>query len=205
MEENLRWTTQFPVNLNGTPSAETESDVREMNGCRYTAVTHKVTSQRAVGIKVEAVSKFSCATTTALGGAGYLGIAMYGPTAYARLDTYAPLGRIAFTSSGSFGPSGQAASMIPKLSVKLIRASSGTTIRSTVQGMCSGNYGQIIPVGIVSVDATSGLFSIGGTKNALSGLPGETCTGDGAYLANFTLKYAGFASGFGTVPQPTIE
>lgn len=206
-KEQMLWTKQFPVNPSGTPAAESAFDVREMNGCIFTAVTHGVANQRAVGIKVEPVSKLSCAITNALGGTGYLGIKTYnGPVAHARLDTYAPLGRIAFTHNGSSGPYAGAASTMPALSVMLIRASSGATIRSTKQGLCGGGPGsQIVPTGAISVDPATGLFSIGGTKNQPSGLPGDTCMGGGAYLASFTLKYTSFASGAGDVGQPTIE
>lgn len=202
----ILYTTVFPSNPDGSPAAETVVDSVKLNGCKYSSVIHVQTFARAVGIKVEPLALGSCSVTTALGGNGYLHVQTYqGPNAYARLAKFGPLGRLAFVSNGSSGPFGSGASTMPTLGVKLFTANTGALVRSTTQSICaSGPGGQIVPTGAVTVDG-SGQLSISGTKNASTGLPGDgTCPGPGVFF-NYTLLYAGFASGSGPVPTPTIQ
>lgn len=202
----LLWTKVFPTNPNGTPAEETVVDSVKLAGCKYSSVIHVQTYMRQVGIKVEALAPGSCAVTTAIGGTGYLSQATYpGPTAHARLAKYGPLGRLVFTSNGSSGPFGSAQGTMPVLTVKLIAATTGATLRATTQSVCApGPGGQIVPTGAVTVDS-SGLLSISGTKSASTGLPGDgTCPGPGVFY-NYTLLYTGFATGAGPVPTPTIQ
>lgn len=201
------WSPTFPSNPNGTPATETVMDVVAMGGCKYSSVVHQVTFQRTVGLKVEAILPGSCQLTSVLGGRGYLAQGSYnGPYAYARIQRFVPLGRLAFVSSGSAGPSGSAQGTMPTLNVRLIDALSGVVLRSTTQSVCAAGPGaQIRPDGAIQLIGQAGTLTIAGTKNASTGLPGDgPCPGGGALTA-FTLGYAGFATGTGPVAAPTVQ
>lgn len=201
------WSPAFPTNPNGSAAAETVVDSVAMGGCKYSSVVHRVGFRSLVGIKVESILTGSCELATVLGGKGYLTQGIYnGPYAYARLQKFVPAGRLVFVSSGSSGSKGAEQATLSTLNVALIDARSGVTLRKTTQDVCATKQGaQIAPDGAIQVIGQSGMLAIAGTKNASTALPGEGACAKGPYLRSFTLGYAGFATGDGPVPPPSIQ